>query len=714
MEQRTLSFRSKRLEAHTIKEEINLKNGTKHPLQPIMMIIAIVSLVFITILGPLPDASAATAKGKPAFKHKGAIVLSVGESYALEIAGKPSEAGIQWVSDKKSVAAVDQNGIVKAVAVGSATITAQITSNKNTQYVTAKVMVKEASMKPSPDQAKVPVDKNGFDSNGRMVAYFGSPVIDGTLDPIWAQAQAVTPKHSNVETTATFKALWDDHALYILAEVKDKNLSVASGTPYMQDSVEIFLDQNNNKTQEYGADDLHIRINYENTLSVDNGNPERYYHAARKTNDGYVIETRIALPSPPANGKVLGIELQVNDATGAERLGSINVFDSSGNAWMDTTKFGEILLTGKGKGDASGLNPYDLMNKVKSTLNMNFKLYKNPNVVTDAIVGVIGDSVLSGGHKVTQEQIDKHYAAIQDAINKLEMTEEAANEKWFAPVPDDYRADSDQPGTIETLSYQAPNLTGGTDDKKLHVYLPFGYDPTDLNTKYNVFYMMHGGGENEDLLFGGPGQNRELKKILDNMIARGDIEPLIVVTPTFNGGKNDVALFHEELVNDIVPLVETKYSTHTESGSLADLKASRAHRAFGGFSMGSVTTWYTFIHALDYFKYYMPLSGDSWIIEQRGGGLKPKETAEYLANVARESGYTPKDYYIFSATGTQDIAYPNLKPQVDAMKQLTDAFIYSSDTEKGNFYFIAAEGGTHAWNWQNQYIYDILPDLFHN
>src|SRR5690606_38702541 len=123
-----------------------------------------------------------------------------------------------------------------------------------------------------------------------------------------------------------------------------------------------------------------------------------------------------------------------------------------------------------------------------------------------------------------------------------------------------------------------------------------------------------------------------------------------------------------------------------------------------------VTTWYTFINALDYFKYYVPLSGDSWIIEQRGGGLQPEKTAEYLANVAKNSGYKPQDYYIFSATGKLDIAYPNLKPQIDAMKQLTDVFIYSSDTKKGNFYFLSADSGTHAWNWQNQYIYGILPD----
>jgi len=521
------------------------------------------------------------------------------------------------------------------------------------------------------------------------------------------------PKQVSGSTDAapTFKVMWDDRALYILAEVKDKSLSVESGTPYMQDSAEIFLDENNDKNKEYGADDLHIRINYDNVLTVDNGDAGFYYSDARKTKDGYVIETRIALKTKPENGKVLGIDLQINDAVGTERVGTLNVFDATGTGWNDPSKFGEVLLTGKGKNDVSGLNPYDLMNLIKSTLKLDFKLYKNASVVTDVIVKVIAESLL-GGAKATQQQIDGQVAAIKSAIGKLEMTDEAANEKYFKPVPDDYRAESDKPGTIETLQYTTPNLENGMDDKKLHVYLPYGYDASATDKKYNVLYLMHGGGENEDLIFGGPGQSKEMKKILDNMIARGDIDPLIVVTPTFNGGKNDVAFFHEELVATVVPLVETKYNTYTKSGSLADLKASREHRAFGGFSMGSVTTWYTFIHALDYFKYYLPLSGDSWIIEQRGGGLQPEKTAEFLADVARKSGYKPQDYYIFSATGTADIAYPNLKPQIDAMKQHKDVFVYSSDKKKGNFYFIAADGGTHAWNWVNQYVYDILPDLF--
>lgn len=311
----------------------------------------------------------------------------------------------------------------------------------------------------------------------------------------------------------------------------------------------------------------------------------------------------------------------------------------------------------------------------------------------------------------------------------------SAKDKEFKAVPEEYRIENEKQGVIESLEYNVPNLDNGTNTKHLNVYLPYGYDAADRSRKYNVFYLMHGGGENENLIFGGPGQNRELKNILDNMIAKGDIEPIIVVTPTFygvkNSFKNDPALshvesldhplpiveteyFHDELINDLIPFVETKYHTYAASANKEALKASREHRAFGGFSMGSVTTWNTFINCLDYFKYFMPLSGDCWTLAQKAEGKMAKETAEYLAKATKDAGYAPKDYCLFCATGNQDIAYPNMKPQMDAMKELTDSFIYSSDTKEGNFYFIECDGGIHTWHWVNQYIYDILPDLFGN
>ncbi|AEY68182.1 sugar-binding protein [Clostridium sp. BNL1100] len=684
--------------------------GKKKSLKRFITVLAVFSMVFTNFIGSWSGVSAAAVKGNPAFKQA-AKEMTVGQTFTFDIINKQTGATYQWSSSNKSIATVTQKGQVKAIAVGTATISCKITKNKKATTIKAKVVVKKATPKPAPQPAKVPVDKNGFDSKGRMVAYFGSPVIDGKVDGAWSKAQVVTPKFvtPNMTTKATFKALWDDNAIYILAEVKDKDLSVKSDTPYMHDSMEIFLDENNDKTQEYGLDDLHFRVNYENSQSVDTGDIGRFYTATTKVKDGYVVEARVAFKSKPSNNKVMGIELQINDAKDTERIGTINVFDSTGSAWNDTTKFGEVLLAGKANGAVSGLNPYDLIKLIESTQKIDFTLYKNANIVKDAVTAaqkVIADK------KATQKQIDAQYSVIKAAIEKLVLTDEAANEKYFKAVPDKYRTEADKQGTIVSLEYSAENLKNGTDVKKMNVYLPYGYDASDKSKKYNVLYLMHGGGENENLIFGGPGQNKEMKKIIDNMIANGDIEPLIVVTPTFYGGKDDTALFHEELMKNVVPLVETTYNTYAKSASLEDLKASREHRAFGGFSMGSVTTWYTFINCLDYFKYYMPLSGDCWVLGDKAGSEKATLTAEYLAKVVKDSGYTPQDFYLFCATGSLDIAYPNLKPQVDAMRQLKDTFIYSSDTKKGNFYFIVSDGGTHAWNWVNQYIYDILPDLF--
>ncbi len=684
--------------------------GKKKSLKRFITILAVFSMVFTNLLGSWSGVSAAATKSNPAFKQAAPKELTVGQTFTFDIINKQTGATYQWSTSNKSIASVTQKGQVKAIAAGTATISCKITKNKKSTTLTAKVVVKKAATKPV-QPTKVSVDKNGFDSKGRMVAYFGSPVIDGKIDGAWSKAQVVTPKvvTPKMTTKATFKALWDDNAIYLLAEVKDKDLSVKSGTPYMQDSMEIFLDENNDKTQEYGLDDLHFRVNLENSQSVDTGDAGRFYTATTKVKDGYIVEARIALKTKPSNNKVLGIELQINDAKGTERIGTINLFDSTGSAWNNTKTFGEVLLTGKTNGAVSGLNPYELIKLVESTQKLDFTLYKNANIVKDAVKAaqkVIADK------KATQKQIDAQYSAIKAAIGKLVLTDEAANEKFFKAVPDKYRTETSKQGSIVSLEYSADNLKNGKDLKKMNVYLPYGYDAADKSKKYNVLYLMHGGGENENLLFGGPGQNKELKKIIDNMIANGDIEPLIVVTPTFYGGKDDTALFHEELMKDIVPMVETKYNTYTKSSSLADLKASREHRAFGGFSMGSVTTWYTFINCLDYFKYYLPLSGDCWALGDKSGSEKATLTAEYLAKVAKDSGYKPQDYYLFCATGNLDIAYPNLKPQVDAMKKLKDTFIYSSDTKKGNFYFIVSDGGTHAWNWVNQYIYDILPDLF--
>lgn len=153
-------------------------------------------------------------------------------------------------------------------------------------------------------------------------------------------------------------------------------------------------------------------------------------------------------------------------------------------------------------------------------------------------------------------------------------------------------------GTIETISYTTYDYFGdGAEiEKYANVYLPYGYDK---EKKYNVLYLMHGigGDENE---WGMTGDTSRVKIIMDNLIYNEDIEPFIVVTPNgrssadFANRSSDHNSFYEfgkELRNDLIPYIESHYATYGQSGENDyDMKTDRAHRAMAGLSMGGMQT----------------------------------------------------------------------------------------------------------------------------
>jgi len=265
----------------------------------------------------------------------------------------------------------------------------------------------------------------------------------------------------------------------------------------------------------------------------------------------------------------------------------------------------------------------------------------------------------------------------------------------FKAAPDKYLKPCSQAGKIIKETY-----TGINGQKSLNVYLPYGYDSSK---KYNIFYLMHGGGENENTVFS---NDVKMHNILDHMIMNGELEPLIVVTPTFNGcpapdNNMGAGTVWDEMRQSIIPFVEKKYSTYAKSTSEADLKASRYHRAYGGFSMGGGSTWNMFINNLDICAYYMPLSGHCW------GGLTG------LQNAIDKFGFKKNEYFIFAATGNKDLAYNNMLGLINPLKQDTKRFTDTSDFSKGNFYFLVADGRDHWWGHVRHYIYDALPYFFH-
>ena len=166
---------------------------------------------------------------------------------------------------------------------------------------------------------------------------------------------------------------------------------------------------------------------------------------------------------------------------------------------------------------------------------------------------------------------------------------------------DDYKTTvCDQQGTIQSLEYETPAYAydeSVTLTKTAYIYLPYGYDE---DRDYNILYLMHGGGENETYWLVDERFGQTTCNVLDNMIKNGICDPVIVVTPTFNEegfegeGEHNAELcvvFGKELRNNLIPAVESQYSTYANGDtSIENLISTRDHRAFAGFSMGSLTS----------------------------------------------------------------------------------------------------------------------------
>ncbi|XVV10159.1 alpha/beta hydrolase [Actinoplanes sp. CA-131856] len=276
----------------------------------------------------------------------------------------------------------------------------------------------------------------------------------------------------------------------------------------------------------------------------------------------------------------------------------------------------------------------------------------------------------------------------------------------MAVIPQGHRSPASRRGRLVELSYQT--YESATYEQKTQrltkraiVYLPPGYNAAE---KYNVFYLMHGGWSNETTSLGTPDDPSDFKNVLDNAIAAGEIDPLIVVCPTYNNtspndsGDFGLALtlnqnYHHELLNDLLPAVESKYSTYAENVSSEGLMASRDHRGFGGFSMGSVATWRTFQHGLDYFRYFLPMSCG---------------TSLDMDNIlAAARNHDEADYFVWVITGTEDFAHQYDQDRVELMRN-TPPFAEADTEQDGNFAFRVKAGYSHDGTAATEYTYNGL------
>lgn len=178
----------------------------------------------------------------------------------------------------------------------------------------------------------------------------GMVSIDGKVDSVWNQVQAIplNIKTGSPEASVTAKLLWDEQYLYVLADITDATLDSSAEYAHEQDSFEVFIDENNHKSDSYEEDDKQYRVNFENLQSF-NGtkcNADNIVSAAEKTENGYLIEAAYKWTDiTPAQGDSIGIEMQINDAKNGSRIGTVSWYDESGQGWSSPSVFGNAKLS---------------------------------------------------------------------------------------------------------------------------------------------------------------------------------------------------------------------------------------------------------------------------------------------------------------------------------------------------------------------------------
>lgn len=325
----------------------------------------------------------------------------------------------------------------------------------------------------------------------------------------------------------------------------------------------------------------------------------------------------------------------------------------------------------------------------------------------------IAISLISGcssSTEITANNTQTQTSQTTTAITEKEMT--TMEQTGFTnAVPQKYKSAAAHAGTVERLDYETKDYVRDSSPitKTAYVYLPYGYDANDTETRYDILYLMHGWGGRAGEYF----DYTSTKNVFDNLIENGDVKPMIIVSATFYNANSDTDFsssiaefrhFHSDFENALMPAVEGKYKTYAESTSPDDLKASRDHRAFGGFSLGSVTTWLQFCYDYYYIRYFLPMSGSSWYYGTYGD-FQIKKNVDFIEQLVKDNDLNSRGYFIYHAVGTQD----TVKSQsIDMADEMLTRDIFTPE----HYVFYQKQGGYHDFDAVQEYLYNALPLFF--
>ena len=249
-------------------------------------------------------------------------------------------------------------------------------------------------------------------------------------------------------------------------------------------------------------------------------------------------------------------------------------------------------------------------------------------------------------------------------------------------------------GTVSKVWYHSPTLDT---DRRMTVYTPAGYEKGDR--RYPVLYLLHGMGGDENAWT----ELGRAAQILDNLIAEGKVEPMIVVMP--NGNVDMAAAPGESSLGFTPPTIalpktmEGTYETHFPDivkfvDSTYRTIPDKNHRAIAGLSMGGFHSLQISKDYLDMFD-YVGLFSAAILPDKKVSSPIYENLEEKLQKQFEKS---PALYYI--AIGDKDFLYAANQEY----RKLLD--------EKGYKYVYEESPEGHIWkNWRI-YLSDFLPRLF--
>ena len=286
-------------------------------------------------------------------------------------------------------------------------------------------------------------------------------------------------------------------------------------------------------------------------------------------------------------------------------------------------------------------------------------------------------------------------------------------------------------------------VSGEAIRKKCNVYLPAGYDKNRKDKKYDVLYLLHGVGGNsyEWLSDNGKTDNQfNICNMLDNLIAKGDINPLIVVFPegrsssdwqdrSFNANGTNMLGFYYfdyEMRWDLIPFIESEFNTNanimdkTQNG----ISYNRLHRAIAGLSIGGMQTLNMAIGGYRCDSSTITGKKSEWnnglsaTVKAPGmldlfayaGGFSNAPTSsdgKVLGGSIAKSGQTLKVLYL-TCGDADSIAYR------DGYLRAVDGLSNTAGTNLKDDYRILVKGGAHDFNVWNNGAFNFLRLSFEN